>query len=639
MDRGQMLAATVLCFLLSNIISSEAELQVGFYNYICPAAESIVHDEVRRAVSYNPGFAPGLLRMHFHDCFVRGCDGSVLIDSTPFNEAEKDGPPNKSSLRGFEVVDNIKSQLEAVCQGKVSCADILAFAARDSVALTGGPSYDVPAGRRDGRISHAADTKDLPGPTFGLANLTAFFAKKNLTQEDMITLSGAHKIGRSHCSFFDFRLYNFSSNMVQDPSLDPSYAELLKHECPKDSNDPNLVVPLNTLPPNAFDSSYYRAVLEGRGLFVSDQALLSTPESAALVQQYAADACFFKKKFAEAMGKMGQIEVLTGSSGEIRANCRRAKNMALARGEILEAQLQFGFYDSICPEAESIVKDEVSKAVGANPSFAAALLRMHFHDCFVRGCDASVLIDSTSSNTAEKDAPPNTSLRGFDIVDGAKSRLEEVCGGIVSCADILAFAARDSIVLSGGLSYQVPAGRRDGRVSTAQETNGNLPPPTFNIDQLIQIFTLKGFTQEEMVTLSGAHTIGVSHCSSFSSRLYNFSSTMSQDPDLDPTYGAELMQLCPQGSTTNSGLIVPMDPYSPNSFDTAYYNNVLANQGLFTSDQALLSTDITAGQVIEYANNTDIFYADFAAAMVKMGQIEVLTGSLGEIRSNCRVIN
>lgn len=137
----------------------------------------------------------------------------------------------------------------------------------------------------------------------------------------------------------------------------------------------------------------------------------------------------------------------------------------------------------------------------------------------------------------------------------------------------------------------------------------------------------------------GAHTIGVSHCSSFSSRLYNFSSTMSQDPDLDPTYGAELMQLCPQGSTTNSGLIVPMDPYSPNSFDTAYYNNVLANQGLFTSDQALLSTDITAGQVIEYANNTDIFYADFAAAMVKMGQIEVLTGSLGEIRSNCRVIN
>ncbi|KAG2539718.1 peroxidase 5-like [Panicum virgatum] len=299
----------------------------------------------------------------------------------------------------------------------------------------------------------------------------------------------------------------------------------------------------------------------------------------------------------------------------------------------LRAQLRVGFYDSSCPAAEIIVQQEVSRAVGAKPGLAAGLLRLHFHDCFVRGCDASVLIDTTSGNTAEKDAGPNTSLRGFDVIDAIKGRVEKACPGVVSCADILAFAARDSVALAGGNAYQVPAGRRDGAVSRASDTNGNLPPPTANVAQLTQMFGAKGLTQRDMVVLSGAHTIGSSHCSSFSSRLSQSGTTAGQDPTMDPAYVAQLARQCPQGGDP----LVAMDYVSPNAFDEGFYKGVMANRGLLASDQALLSDRNTAVQVVTYANDPATFQSDFAAAMVKMGSVGVLTGSSGKIRAICRV--
>lgn len=65
--------------------------------------------------------------------------------------------------------------------------------------------------------------------------------------------------------------------------------------------------------------------------------------------------------------------------------------------------------------------------------------------CPIKGCDASILLDSTNDNTAEKDSPGNLSLRGYEIIDDTKQEIENTCPGVVSCADILAMAARDAV--------------------------------------------------------------------------------------------------------------------------------------------------------------------------------------------------
>ncbi|XP_061348040.1 peroxidase 44 [Gastrolobium bilobum] len=294
------------------------------------------------------------------------------------------------------------------------------------------------------------------------------------------------------------------------------------------------------------------------------------------------------------------------------------------------AELQVGFYGSTCPKAESIVQQVVQNRFNRDKSITAALLRMHFHDCFVRGCDASILIDSTKNNTSEKNTTANATVRGYDLIDEVKESLEATCPSTVSCADIITLATRDAVALSGGSKYVVPTGRHDGLVSNSNEVD--LPGPSTPVPLASQIFAKKGITTEEMVTLLGAHTVGVAHCNFFSNRLGRV-----PDPSMDPALEAKLAKLC--NSTLSDDPAAFLDQKTPFLVDNQFYKQVLVKRGILQIDQQLALDTTTKDFVSGFASNNNKFQKSFANAMIKMGKIEVLVGDEGEIRKNCRVFN
>ncbi|KQK21561.1 peroxidase 2 [Brachypodium distachyon] len=299
--------------------------------------------------------------------------------------------------------------------------------------------------------------------------------------------------------------------------------------------------------------------------------------------------------------------------------------------------LKVGHYKKTCPKVEAIVRDEVKKFVYKNAGIGAGLIRLFFHDCFVEGCDGSVLLDPTPANPQpEKLSPPNfPSLRGFDVIDAAKDAVEKACPGVVSCADIVAFAGRDAAYFLSRLTVKIdmPAGRLDGRVSSSTAALNDLPPPFANLSQLIANFAAKGLSAEDMVVLSGAHTIGVSHCSAF------VSDRLAVPSDINTGFANILRKQCPANPNPANDPTVNQDLVTANALDNQYYKNVLAHKVLFLSDAALLASPATTQMVRDNANIPGQWEDKFKKAMVKMSAIGVKTGNQGEIRKSCRVVN
>ncbi|KAK9283107.1 hypothetical protein L1049_011338 [Liquidambar formosana] len=297
------------------------------------------------------------------------------------------------------------------------------------------------------------------------------------------------------------------------------------------------------------------------------------------------------------------------------------------------AQLTPDFYFESCPQLFFTVRYAVYNAIMKEARMGASLLRLHFHDCFVNGCDGSVLLDDTPTFKGEKTAAPNfNSIRGFDVVDDIKSAVEQVCPGVVSCADLLAIIARESVSILGGPYWSVKLGRRDARTASQGAANVSIPPPTSSLNALASRFQALGLSTRDLVALYGAHTIGQARCTNFRAHIYN-------DTNIDGSFAKMRQANCPKPAGSGDNNLGPLDYQTPTVFDNTYYQGLLQKKALLHSDQELFNGGYTDSIVQSYSSSQSTFYADFVTGIIKMGDLSPLTGSNGEIRKHCRRVN
>ncbi|KAG4193536.1 hypothetical protein ERO13_A07G227100v2 [Gossypium hirsutum] len=289
---------TTLFVVAMTVGASNAQLSATFYAKTCPNVSTIVRNVLQQAQQNDIWIFPKLIRLHFHDCFVHGCDASLLLNGT---DSEKTATPNLST-DGYAVIDDIKTALEKACPCVVSCADILALAAQISVSLGGGPRWKVPLGRRDSRTTHREGTGTIPTGHESLANIATLFRSMGFDSTDLVALSGVHTFGRARCAAFMDRLYNFNN-----------------------ADNVTSLIDLDEQTSLTFDNNYFLNLQNRRGLLQTDQELFSTngAETVAIVNRFARSQSQFFSRFAKAMIKMGNINPLIGTNGEIRLDCKK----------------------------------------------------------------------------------------------------------------------------------------------------------------------------------------------------------------------------------------------------------------------------------------------------------------------------
>ncbi|KAE8671110.1 Peroxidase 7 [Hibiscus syriacus] len=290
-------------------------LSFDYYHQRCPQLEQIISTKLKSWIAKDHTLAASLLRLHFHDCFVTGCDASILLN----HEGSERRAGTSKTLRGFQVIDDIKAEVEKSCLATVSCTDILTAATRDATVILGGPYWRVPYGRKDSTTSNEKDADTVPIGRESVTELLELFQSKGLNLVDLVVLSGVHTIGRTSCGAIQHRVFQ-GLNGTSDMSIDNRYLDYLQRKCRCGGDE---YVDLDATTPTTFDSQFYANLERKMGLLSTDQRLYSDSRTLPVVNALIQTPSLFRHQFAVSMVRLANIQVLSGphEDGQIRTNC------------------------------------------------------------------------------------------------------------------------------------------------------------------------------------------------------------------------------------------------------------------------------------------------------------------------------
>ncbi|XP_057959729.1 putative L-ascorbate peroxidase 6 isoform X2 [Malania oleifera] len=220
-----------------------------------------------------------------------------------------------------------------------------------------------------------------------------------------------------------------------------------------------------------------------------------------------------------------------------------------------------------------LIKEEVKKVLSKGK--AAGVLRLVFHDAGTFDVDENSG-GMNGSIIYELERPENAGLKkSLQIVEKAKNEVDLIQPA--SWADMIAVAGAEAVSVCGGPKIPVQIGRLD---LTAPDPEGKLPQESLDASGLKRCFQRKGLSTQELVALSGAHTLG------------------------------------------NKGF------GNPTVFDNSYFQVLLEKPWMSSAgmasmiglptDHALVEDDECLRWITRYANNQNMFFEDFRNAYIKL---------------------